>query len=308
MQEEEEVKQSSGPSRYRKPYTVSEKKLEQLRIARESCKKKREEEQEQKILKLLELHRERERESEAARLQKEQIEKQSALDSAKVATAVEPQLSSTHIYQVPSTSPPMSAEVKEETPSVGPPVREVSISQMTMPTESELPRQRNVVWEDMQNAHDHELENTAAALEQLRTSSIPPPAQKREHLPGTGAGNHHPFENEPGYHQPSYEPRPRPSIKRPLPPPPQEEALDENTIRFLSTLPRQKAARVLAAMMTDEPPEYHPRFDMPMARPNPAHVVEDFMSHARVAQSYHPSRLRQSLHPAHDSGSQFVWM
>jgi len=301
MQEGEEVKQSSGGDKIRKPYTVSEKKLEQLRMARESCKKKREQEQEQKILKLLELHRERERESESAKLQKEEIEKQAVLDSAKVTTAVEPQLSSNHIYQVP-----MSAEVKEEPAPTPPPVREMDISQISMSTAPKLPRQRNVVWEEMQNAHDHEVDLTVAtALEQMRTLSAPP--QKQEYLPGTGAGNHHPFENEPGYQRAPYEPRLVPPLKRP-PPPLQEEVLDENTIRFISLLPRQKAARVLAAMMADEPPEYNPRFDPPVVRPNPAHVADDFMSHSRVAQSYHPSRLRQSLHPSYESGSQFVWM
>ena len=118
MQGEEELKQSPKPVKIRQPYTVSEKKLEQLRIAREKCKKKREEEQEKKVLDLLETYRAREREQESARLEKEQIEKQAAVDSSKIATAVEPQLSSTHIYSVPKE---IKMEAKEEVAVAAPP-------------------------------------------------------------------------------------------------------------------------------------------------------------------------------------------
>lgn len=306
MSSEEEFKQSPAPVKIRKPYTVSEKKLEQLRIAREKCKKRREEEQEKKVLELLETYRAREREQESARLGQQQIEKLAAVDSSKIATAVEPQLSSTHMNTV---SNEVKMESKEEVPVAGPPVREVDIRQMSMSPANELPRQRNIAWEDMQNVADETYEDAATALQQLR-SSAPQPTEKP--LPGTGAGNHAPFENERGYKQTPYEPRPivmpppvplqrsRAPISRPMQ---QEESLDEQQIRFLSSLPRHTAARVLAAMMSDEDPE------MPLKRPAPMRIAEDFMSHARVAQSYHPSRLQTSLHnPPQEYGGQFVWM
>jgi len=307
MQSEEEPKQSPKPVKIRQPYTVSDKKLEQLRIAREKCKKKREEEEEKKVLELLDKIRARERDEESSRLEKEQIEKQAAVDSSKIATAVEPQLSSTHIYSVPKE---IKMEAKEEVAVAIPPVREVDIRQMTMPPAPELPRQHNVAWEDMQNAPDDSYDDAATALQQLR-SSVPP--RQETPLPGTGAGNHAPFENERGYRQAPYEPRPTQmpapvplQRSRPIPPRPvrQEENLDEQQIRFLSSLPRHTAARVLAAMMTDEEPDM-----MPMKRQAPSQVVDDYMSHARVAQTFHPSRLQTSLHnPPQEYGSQFVWM
>lgn len=301
----EEIKQSPEGDKIRKPYTVSEKKLEQLRLARERWKKKREEEAELKVQELLNQFRENARKEEADRLAKERIEQQAALDSSKIAVAAEPALPSTHM----SAS---SAEVKEVESPPKLPVREVPISQMAV-QHPELPRQRNVAWSDMENVRDEEVDDTATALQMLR-SSAPIPIPKDPYPRGTGAGNHAPFENESDYREPvrhPVAPVSRTLLHHAVPPtrPAQQvETLDEQSIRFLSTLPKHVATRVLSAMMSDEPPEYDPQFERPLKRPAPVRVADDFMSHARVAQSYHPSRLQQSLHPAYESGSQFVWM
>jgi len=308
MSSEEETKQSPVQVKIRQPYTVTEKKLEQLRIAREKCKKKREEAQEAKVKALLEQYREKERDEERARMEQERIEKQAALDSAKITMAQEPKITSSHIYKVPEENAQAETKVSDTS------VREVSIQDLTQPPA--LARQRNVVWEQMENAHGEENEQDAVmALQMIRQAPLDKPVapQTAVYLPGTGAGNHAPFENEPEY---KMQTPPQPPLVRSRPraipqyAPPPQQGLDEQSIRFLATLPRHTATRVLAAMMHED--ENDAPIMIPQKRhmsTQPPRVADDFMSHARVAQSYHPSRLQQSLHPAYpEPGSQFVWM
>jgi len=213
-----------------------------------------------------------------------------------------------------------ASDVPVSTPSCTQAVENASTEQLPRQVNVFETQTRRVSFEP--SAHDtfvddhssYDVDDTASVLQDLRASAPAPPRVPR---PGTGAGNHAPFEGDAGYRgglPPIMQPRPSRPVNVPVehvqePQYRRDRTLDEQTVRFISSLPPLKAARVLAAIISDESPD--PDMDevaLPVKRPAPRQSSDDFMSHARVAQTYHPSRLRQSLHPATDHGSQFVWM